>query len=405
MKDLSLEVICNSLSLFSSPKNKHVDLIYWMGDRRENKYYLDEVNFGKIIETPNVTFKIDQMVESMKNNNFNVTSTLEINVDIIKGDFEAKNFEDFFNIIELLIFNRGFSQSEEKNIINKNIDDIKKFKSSEIEEKIKNKINSNINRINNNSNLKNVIVFNLGEVIFNLFKGGVNLIQFLMLNFEGTQQIFEDKSSETHLNIRNIKIRNSENGGNSLILSPLYVTRIGEMEDKINIVTFTKKDQYIKLDNESVWYIYDHLELNVRPININISKNQIVFIMNFFFNNKNENENKKKDNNNDDEIPNYFKHVKFNETEILLNFEMGEGHPLNIPRTKLKFGTFDKQDKFYSFNSMIDRFVSYSKKQLIKNLGAIISGLFSSNDDSKLYKRKKKDKEEAAHRKLLFGNQ
>ena len=375
-----------------------------MGDRRENKYYLDEVNFGKIIETPNVTFKIDQMVESVKNNNFIVTSNLEINVDIIKGDFEAKNFEDFFNIIELLIFNRGFSQSEEKNIINKNIDDIKKFKSTEIEEKIKHKLNSNINR---NNNLKSVIIFNLGEVIFNLFKSGVNLIQFLMLNFEGTQQIFEDKSSETHLNIRNIKIRNIENGGNSLILSPLYVTRFGEMEDKINIVTFTKKDEYVNLENESVWYIYDHLELNVRPININISKNQIVFILNFFFNNnnKNENENKKKDNNNNEEIPNYFKHVKFNETEILLNFEMGEGHPLNIPRTKLKFGTFDKQDKFYSFNSMIDRFVSYSKKQLIKNLGAIISGLFSSNDDNKLYKRKKKDKEEAAHRKLLFGNQ
>jgi hypothetical protein len=404
MKDLSLEVICNSLSLFSSPKNKHIDIIYWMGDRRENKYYLDEVNFGKIIETPNVTFKIDQMVESMKNNNFIVTSNLEINVDIIKGDFEAKNFEDFFNIIELLIFNRGFSQSEEKNIINKNIDDIKKFKSTEIEEKIKHKLNSNINR---NNNLKSVIIFNLGEVIFNLFKSGVNLMQFLMLNFEGTQQIFEDKSSETHLNIRNIKIRNIENGGNSLILSPLYVTRFGEMEDKINIVTFTKKDEYVNLENESVWYIYDHLELNVRPININISKNQIVFILNFFFNNnnKNENENKKKDNNNNEEIPNYFKHVKFNETEILLNFEMGEGHPLNIPRTKLKFGTFDKQDKFYSFNSMIDRFVSYSKKQLIKNLGAIISGLFSSNDDNKLYKRKKKDKEEAAHRKLLFGNQ
>ena len=38
-----------------------------------------------------------------------------------------------------------------------------------------------------------------------------------------------------------------------------------------------------------------------------------------------------------------------------------KNYPLNILRTKLNFETFEKQDKFYSFNSMIERFVSYSK--------------------------------------------
>jgi hypothetical protein len=128
-----------------------------------------------------------------------------------------------------------------------------------------------------------------------------------------------------------------------------------------------------------------------------------MFILNFFFGLKNEND-EKKEKVDEKELPIYFKHFQINKTEILLNFEYGEGHPLNIPRTKLKFGKFDKQEKFYPMGIMIDRFISHSKKQCIKNVCAIISGLFSSTEYSPYEKKKKKEMADQAQRKLLFGD-
>ena len=401
VKNFSIEILCNYLLIYSAPKNRN-DGIYWMGDRRENKYYLNEDNFGKIIETPKIRFKVSQRVENIGNENYNVYSFDEIMVDKIKGDFESIYFADFLNIVEILIFDRGFSFSEEKGNEDMNLKEMSLFKKSELENKIKSVSNSKILKLN--SILKSEISFNLGEVILNLCNEGKTLVQFLMLNFDGTHQIFEDKSSETHINVRNIRMRNIESGGNELILSPLFIDRTGELEDKINIITFTKKDSYIKLETDSLWYVLDYLEFSVRPISINISKNQIMFILNFFFGIKKNEEDEKKEKDKKKEVPIYFKHFQINETEVLLNFEYGEAHPLNIPRTKLKFGKFDKQEKFYSMGSLIDRFISHSKKQCITNVGQIISGLFSSTDYSPYAKKKKKEMADETQRKLLFGD-
>ncbi len=365
LKDFSIEIICNYLYIYSAPKNRN-EGIYWMGDRRENKYYLNEDNFGKIIETPKIRFKLSQKLETIENEIYNSYSVDEIMVDKIKGDFESSYFTDFLNIVELVIFDRGFSFSEEKGYEDMNLKEILTYKKTDLENKIKSVSNSKLLKLK--SKLRSEIIFNLGEVILNLCSDGKTLVQFLMLNFDGNHQIYEDKSSETHINVRNIRIRNIENGGNELILSPLYIDRTGELEDKINIITFTKKDSYIKLETQSLWYVLDYLEFSVRPISINISKNQIMFILNFFFGlKKNDNENNEKEKEKK-ENPIYFKHFQINETEVLLNFEYGEGHPLNIPRTKLKFGKFDKQEKFYNMGIMIDRFISHSKKQCILNV-------------------------------------
>jgi hypothetical protein len=172
----------------------------------------------------------------------------------------------------------------------------------------------------------------------------------------------------------------------------------------MNIITFTKKDSYIKLETESLWYVIDYLEFSFRPISINISKNQIMFILNFFFGVKKDEDDEKKEKDEKKELPIYFKHFQIYETEVLLNFEYGEGHPLNIPRTKLKFGKFDKQEKFYPMGIMIDRFISHSKKQCIINVGAIISGLFSSSEYSPYERKKKKEMADQTQRKLLFGD-
>ena len=68
-----------------------------------------------------------------------------------------------------------------------------------------------------------------------------------------------------------------------MIFSPLYSDRLGNFEDKINIVTFTKKDRYVSIGTDSLWYALDYLEFNVRPVIMNISKSQIEFIVDFFF--------------------------------------------------------------------------------------------------------------------------
>ena len=426
IKDFKMEIICDYLVLFSAPKCVNDEFIHWIGRSTDNKYYLSENLFGQILETPKIRFLISQQVESWANDEFYCSSQMKIYVDKIKGDFESSYFTDFMNIVEVFLFDRGYSFAEEKGYIDNIKQDMQNYKKSELEALIKNTPVSQ-----GKKPLTKEISFELCEVICNLCEGGKTLIQFLMMNFEGTQEIFQDKTSETHINVRNFHIKNAENNRNDLIFSPLYSDRLGDFEDKINIVTFTKKDRYVSIGTDSLWYELDYIEFNVRPVIVNISKTQIEFIIDFFFQEKsvtNQDEQikiinvykgekgSKKENsvlnsltdklqgqNHEEEIPIYFKHFKINETELLLNFEYGEGHPLNIPRTKLKFGTFDKQDKFYSMNTMLRRFMSHCKKQCIKNLGAIISGLFSSGNPV-TYERKKKDNDDENHRKLLFGN-
>ena len=430
VKDFKLEFICDYLALYSAPKFVNTEVIHWIGRSSDNKYYLNENLFGQILETPKIQFLICQQVESWENNEFHVNSSMKINVDKIKGDFESSYFTDFLNIVEVFLFDRGYSFAEEKGYLDSKKKDLQSFKKGEIEFLIK-----SIAPPLGKKPLQKQITFYLGEVIFNLCKGGKTLIQFLLINFDGNHDIFTDKSSETHINVRSFHIKNAENNRNDLIFSPLYSDRLGNFEDKINIVTFTKKDRYVSIGTDSLWYALDYLEFNVRPVIMNISKSQIEFIVDFFFQDpslpdqeeqlkvimpgkgkeprksKDENVQVEEINNNntnstqnkEDDYPIYFKHFKINETEVLLNFEYGEAHPLNIPRTKLKFGTFDKQEKFYPMNTMIKRFVSHCKKQCIKNLGAIISGLFSSSDNVS-YDKKKKDNDEENHRKLLFGN-
>lgn len=434
IKDFKLEFICDYLALYSAPKCVNNEFIHWIGRSSDNKYYLNENLFGQILETPKIRFLISQQVESWENNEFHTYSSMKINVDKIKGDFESSYFTDFLNIVEVFLFDRGYSFAEEKGYLDSKKKDLQTFKKNEIEFLVK-----NTSQPTGKKPVQKDISFYLGEVIFNLCKGGKTLIQFLLKNFDGNHEIYTDKSSETHINIRSFHIKNAENNRNDMIFSPLYSERLGDFEDKINILTFTKKDRYFSIGTQSLWYALDYMEFNVRPVIMNISKAQIEFIFDFFFQDqtlpdqeeqlkvimpgtkgKNEQRKSKEENvitntsgtsqassttntNKEEDYPIYFKHFKVNETEVLLNFEYGEAHPLNIPRTKLKFGTFDKQEKFYPMNTMLRRFVSHCKKQCIKNLGAIISGLFSSSDNV-TYEKKRKENDEENHRKLLFGN-
>ena len=175
------------------------------------------------------------------------------------------------------------------------------------------------------------------------------------------------------------------------------------------MIFFKKKDRYIKLETNSLWYVLDEFEFNISPFAFHISRKQIKFILDFFFHKEKnlwdeDKKEKKEEQKKEDEVnPIYFKQFKINEILCLLNFEYAEAHPLNVPMTKLKFHYFIKHDKFYPLSSMINRFLGHCKKELIRNTGNIFAGFFSTKDYTYSPEKKEKD-EEAAKRKLLFGD-
>ena len=477
LKDYKLSIYCRQLSLYSVLKSDKKDsVIYWMGDPTENQYHLSEEDFGKIIVSPKIDFALSQSVHKPSDDNldnslytsylnknnlsqdeennekkdchcdiktdptdYDIITKNEITIDKINGNFNSVYFSDFMNIISVLIFDRGFSFSQEKNSDNQIKEDMKKYKISELETKIKTLLAKN--KVSNK--VTSHVKFTLMEVTFNLCedidkldsehknekknkkKGKKRdiidcfkpLLQFQMKNFIGDHTIRDDKSSETRLDILKLLIKNVENEMSQPVFQPLVNSNAKGLENRLNMVFFKKKDRYIKLETNSLWYVLDEFEFNISPFSFHISKKQIVFILDFFFhsNEKNlwdedkKNEKKKKEEEEkkpkkeEEAYPTYFKQFKINEIRCLLNFEYAEAHPLNIPMTKLKFHYFIKHDKFYPLSAMINRFLGHCKKELIKNFGNIISGLFSTKDYTYAPEKKEKD-EEAAKRKLLFGD-
>ena len=488
LKDYKLNIYCRQLSLYSVLKSDKKDaVIYWMGDPLENKYNLSEKYFGKIIESPKIDFALSQSVLNASNDatemnlypyttkreindnnedmnelseskghhgdkslqktekiDYDIVTKNEITIDKISGNFNSVYFSDFMNIISVLIFDRGFSFSQEKNSDNQIKEDMKKYKNSELEAKIKKLLG---NKVSNK--VTGHVKFNLMKVTFNLcedidkldenknektndnksekknkirdkkkdIKNNFKpLLQFEMENFIGDHIIRDDKSSETRLDILKLLIKNIEHEMHQPVFQSLVYSNTKGLENRLNMVFFKKKDRYIKLETNSLWYVLDDFEFNISPFSFHISKKQIVFILDFFFHSNEKSlwdEDKKKEKKKEGEeekkkkeeevYPMYFRQFKINEIRCLLNFEYAEAHPLNVPMTKLKFHYFAKHDKFYPLSSMINRFIGHCKKELIKNFGNIISGLFSTKDYTYVPEKKEKD-EEAAKRKLLFGD-
>ena len=455
LKDYTLSISCRQLSLYSVLKSDKKDsVIYWMGDPLENKYHLSEEDFGKIIVSPKINFVLSQKVHKVLNdttdtsialdeinetkshlgdkNDYDIITRNEITIDKISGNFNSVYFSDFMNIISVLIFDRGFSFSQEKNSDKQIKEDMKKFKNSELEAKIKKLLGKN--KISNK--ITSRVKFTLWEVIFNLCedvdkldsennkKDKKNkkkdkkkdlidcfkpLLQFEMKNFIGDHTIRDDKSSETRLDISKLLIKNVEHEMSQPVFQPLVNSNAKNLENRLNMIFFKKKDRYIKLETNSLWYVLDEFEFNISPFAFHISRKQIKFILDFFFHKEKnswdeDKKEKKEEQKKEDEVnPIYFKQFKINEILCLLNFEYAEAHPLNVPMTKLKFHYFIKHDKFYPLSSMINRFLGHCKKELIRNTGNIFAGFFSTKDYTYSPEKKEKD-EEAAKRKLLFGD-
>ena len=459
LKDYKLNIISRQLSLYSVLKSDQKEsVIYWMGNPIENKYYLNEEEFNKIIDLPKIEFELRQNIVrfsesnlempniyvyldnqikqninniSLEKENYDIRTEIKFIIDNISGNFTSAYFNDFMNIIDVLIFDRGFSFSQEKKANNQIKEDIKKFKTQELKTKLSNLLP--INKISHK--IKNHIKFILKKISFNLCNdinksedkkipnyGKINnnlimlsnykpLLQFEMKEFIGDHTIRHDKSSENHLYVSELLIKNVEHEVSQPVFQALFNPNKKDLENRLKIINFMKKDRYIKLDTGSIWYILDEFDFNISPFYFHISKKQIIFLLDFFFHNniqlgeykKREDEEKRKKKG--DEYPIYFRQFKIDEIKCHLNFEYSsEASFFNVPLTKLNLGYFLKNEKFYPFSSMIQRFVGHCKKELIKNVPNILSGMFSSKKYSYKNPEKEDDNEDKEKRKLLFGD-
>ena len=348
-KDFNLEVINDKLCLYSFHNyTQNPNIIYWIGDSEENNFFLEESLFKKILETPIIRFNISQKVKSRENDEFDVSTYVNISVEKIYSEFEGPLFNDFLNIIEVFIFDRGYSLAEEKSNQDFKKNDMAVYKISELENLIKSNYKSKTRNMT-----QKVIKFYLNQVELILAKVGKPLYQLLIKNFEGDHLIFFDNSSDTKMNIRDIQIKNIENKSNDILLSSsMHHENLGGLEDKIDMLVFRKRDSYTGIGTDSQWYTLDYVELYLRPLKINISKSQIEFFVDFFFKNNiselneeqqrtmllhsskyRENSNvkkeetivKKTEKKDDEEYPIYFKQFKINDTELILNFQYAEG--------------------------------------------------------------------------------
>jgi hypothetical protein len=353
-KEFKLEVVYDKLGLYSAPNYMDSKYIYFIGNAKENAFYLEESMFKNILEAPKIRFKISQFVKSKEDDEFDVYTNMNINVERINCDFEGTYFIDFMNIIEVFIFDRGYSFAEQINSIDLKKRDLKAFKFFELENMIKLHYNNKTKKVTQKE-----ITFSIEKVILNMSKGGKPMIQLQMQQFEGEHLIYPDKGTDTKINIKDLQIKNIEKTNNNrsdLLLAPFYMDNFGEFEDKLNILMFRKKDSYVKVGTGSEWYTVDYFELSLRPLRISISKAQIEFILEFFFREntdkadeeeqrnllmhtskfrektnsgiKKEDSIKVKSKEDDEDYPIYFKQFKVNETELLLSFEYAENSSL-----------------------------------------------------------------------------
>ena len=462
-KNFLMELIIKDF-IFFIPPSIHLNspnIINWIRISENNNLYLPQEQFSQIANIPNVFFEVKEIIKNNKdfeNNHLNqieeniyndkndvvTNSTIFIKVDKLKGEFRKEDFNCFMNIIKVFIFNRGDSYAKEKLAMDSKRMDLKKYKLNDIKLKIKESENDKSNKIQ--KKVKE-IKFKLEEISMTLLNDKEkDFLILLMKKLTGEQMIYDDLGSELITNIENLKILDLQNPRNEIILSQqnnistknqkIIINNNNEAKpfyvNKIEMLRFRLKDNYLSIGTDSKWYTIQYLELGILPLYLNITKNQCDFILKFFFNTdstKNmsgeeykkiieeqlsDDENKKEKkiiNKNDNDInkpeePFYFNNVKINDMKLNISFYYGDGSPFNFKKAKIKLREFEKRDKFYSLSILISRFISHLKYMAIANLGNILSSFFFTREEKNETNEstdEKKLKEENINKQLLFG--
>lgn len=428
-KTFKLEISIKDMNLYIPPTSTEGnDCIYWIGDAKESKYNRDVSLFNQTVNVPNISFSIHEQIINLNETTPNVYSSIDIVIDKLIGNFASSYFNTFIGVVEVFILNRGMSLAEEKQSLDSRDEDLKAFKLDELKQKIKQQIMNY--KTNYNKTKSKQISFSLGEVIMTLLKDNQEVIKLLLNNFEGDHIIYIDKSSETNVNVDNLKIldlfKHITSNDNNVILSQQLPDKIiGNYENKIEMIRFRKKDSYISIGTNAKWYVLDYLEIGIQALNVNVTMYQCDFILEFFFNtntniNNNNNENLKETiittNNSfvlnsslvdkhQKEYPIYFKHVKVNETKLKANFYFSEGSAWNLKDAKLKFTEFSKKDKFYPTTILLHRLIYHLKIIGIKNIGNVLASmLFIKNENEQQSSQSQNNQDEESYKKLLFGS-
>jgi hypothetical protein len=244
-KDFKLEISINMMALYISPNFLESKYIHWIGDSNESKYYLNESNFNTMLETPIISFHILENIQRKQGtkNEFDHYTNTSIHVDKIQGFFEKDYFKHFMNIIEVFIFDRGYSYAEEKINIDSRVKDMEMFSTHEIKKMIKSSLAP---FISNKKKKHKEITFQLNVVTLTLSKEDKEIIKMLMKKFEGEHIIYMDKSTDTKINVKDLKILDLIKNKNMTILSPNFeVQKIDDFEDKRNLLEYRRKDSYV----------------------------------------------------------------------------------------------------------------------------------------------------------------
>ena len=462
-KNFLMELIIKDF-IFFIPPSIHLNspnIINWIRISENNNLYLPQEQFNQIAKIPNVFFEVKEIIKNNKEfeninqieeimyndkNDVVTNSTIFIKIDKLKGEFRKEDFNCFMNIIKVFLFNRGDSYAKEKLAMDSKRMDLKKYKLNDIKLKIKESENNKSNKIQ--KKVKE-IKFKLEEISMTLLNDKEkDFLILLMKKLTGEQMVYDDLGSELITNIENLKILDLQNPRNEIILSQqnnistknqkIIINNNNEAKpfyvNKIEMLRFRLKDNYISIGTDSKWYTIQYLELGILPLYLNITKNQCDFILKFFFNTdstKNmsgeeykkiieeqlsDDENKKEQkivnkNDNDNDInkpeePFYFNNVKINDMKLNISFYYGDGSPFNFKKAEIKLKEFEKRDKFYSLSILISRFISHLKYMAIANLANIISSFFFTREERNETNEstdEKKLKEENKNKELLFG--
>ena len=89
-----------------------------------NNFYYKYINSNEIQDE----FILDTSNQKIEKDNYNIKSLKQLIIDKITGNFISVYFDDFLNIISVLIFDRGFSLNQEKKSNTQVVEDLKKYK-------------------------------------------------------------------------------------------------------------------------------------------------------------------------------------------------------------------------------------------------------------------------------------
>ena len=282
-------VLLNSL-VYSCPSV--FSEVYFIGNSKNNDNYLEEKYFTNILNTPIMKIFIEHNINILLQSNINksaaaidnktsATTKIGIDVEEINSNIEGYHFYSIMNILEIILFDRGYSYSEEIISIQAARKELKEKGTDYISEAIKSKSNKDVKEKNK---ILKEIIFSISHVRLNLLKKnqGIKLLTIEMVDFHGGQLIFKDRSSDIKINVKDFKLLNEDD---KVILHRNMTKFFDDMEDKLNIITFRQKDKFLSLfsDSEANWKVIDIVEISLLPIKLNITKIQIEFLINFFF--------------------------------------------------------------------------------------------------------------------------